>query len=128
VSNSEDVQYWADAGTAWKFLAPELVLPFTFRVEGELYDDSQFFGLFGPIISGPNRMLSLTCNILQRDVADWNKVLSCTANFKIGPTKARRNQEFEPTEDFDWPWYNHPESTSLDGYPRYCRFGVIEAV
>lgn len=94
--------------------------PFRFRVEGRLEDGQIFFGLFGPITAGPNRYHGLICNIMVRgDGSDWRMSQKCQANFRVGPTKAKRDHRFD---------FRHPEGTSVDGYPVIGRFGSIEVV
>jgi hypothetical protein len=94
--------------------------PFRFNVEGRLEDGQIFYGLFGPVTAGPERYRGLICSIMVRgDGSDWRISRLCQANFKVGPTKARRNHAFD---------FRHPEGTIVDGYPVLGRFGLIEAV
>jgi hypothetical protein len=94
--------------------------PFRFSVEGRLEDGQIFYGLFGPVTAGPDRYRGLICSIVVRgDGSDWRISRRCQANFKVGPTKARRNHAFD---------FRHPEGTIVDGYPVLGRFGLIEAV
>lgn len=93
---------------------------FRFRVEGRLEDGQIFYGLFGPIIAGPERYTGLICNIMVRyNETDWRTSSKCGANFKVGPNRVTRFHE----KDF-----RHPDGTELKGYPRISRFGSIEVV
>ena len=57
--------------------------PFEFRVEGRLEDGQIFYGLYGPVVSGPERYHNLICNIFVRvDGSDWRISSKCSANFK----------------------------------------------
>lgn len=49
----DDLQYWPSRDSGWTFVADRM--PFRFRVSGELIDDGFFFGLHGPVESGPSR-------------------------------------------------------------------------
>ena len=94
--------------------------PFYFRVQGHIYDGQLFYGLFGPVLSGPSRYEGLICNILVRtDATDWRIETQNQVNFKVGPNVVTRNHR----ESF-----GHPEGTSLEGYPRISRFGMVEVV
>ncbi|MDB2526512.1 hypothetical protein N9X53_07490 [Mariniblastus sp.] len=120
----DELQHWSDAGTAWQFIDDRS--PFRFRVAGKLFDDGFFFGLHGPVESGPNRYLELICNILLRlDNSDWNTSIECGAAIKVGPTIARRASEYVPASHNDVPFYLHPEGTVVDGFPRVSRHGGI---
>jgi hypothetical protein len=94
--------------------------PFYFRVQGHLYDGQIFYGLFGPVLSGPSRYEGLICNILVRtDATDWRKAIRSQVNFKVGPGVVTRNHREH---------YGHPDGTRLEGYPRISRFGLVEVV
>jgi len=57
--------------TQWEFVDDRT--PFRFRVAGELVDDGFFFGLYGPVESGPSRYQNSICNIMLRfDNSDWH--------------------------------------------------------
>ena len=46
--------------------------PFEFRVEGRLEDGQIFYGLYGPVVSGPERYHNLICSVFVReDGSDW---------------------------------------------------------
>ena len=91
--------------------------PFEFRVQGKLQDGQIFFGLYGPVVSGPDRYRGLICNIMIRaDGSDWRKTIKCQANFKVGPCKAVRNHAYD---------FRHPEGTVINGFPSISRFGRI---
>lgn len=120
----DELQHWPDANTVWDFVDDRT--PFRFRVAGELLDDGFFFGLYGPVESGPDRYLDLICNIMLRhDNSDWYNSAECGASFKVGPTIAKRVVDYDPTNHCDWPFYLHPEGTFVDGFPRTSRFGGI---
>ena len=94
--------------------------PFYFRVQGHLYDGQLFYGLFGPVVSGPSRYERLICNILVRtDATDWRKETRSQVNFKVGPSVVTRNHREH---------FGHPDGTCLEGYPRISRFGLVEVV
>jgi hypothetical protein len=102
----------------WEFVDDRT--PFDFRVEGRLEDGQIFYGLFGPVVSGPDRYRNLICNIMVRgDGSDWRCETVCQALFKVGPSKAVRCHY----EDF-----RHPDGTSVAGFPRISRFGEIRVV
>ncbi len=91
--------------------------PFEFLVEGWLEDGQIFYGLYGPVVSGPKRYHNLICNIVVReDGADWRISSESSANFKVGPSKARRCHEHD---------FRHPEGTAISGFPQLARFGEI---
>ena len=120
----DDLQYWPDANTVWEFVDDRT--PFRFRVAGELFHDGFFFGLYGPVESGPDRYLDLICNIMLRhDNSDWYNSIECGASFKVGPTIAKRVVGYDSTNHDDCPFYLHPEGTCVDGFPRTSRFGGI---
>jgi len=94
--------------------------PFYFRVQGHLYDGQLFYGLFGPVLSGPSRYAGLICNILVRtDATDWRKETLSQVNFKVGPGVVTRNHHHH---------FGHPDGTCLEGFPRIGRFGMAEVV
>lgn len=94
--------------------------PFRFRVEGRLEDGQIFYGLYGRVTEGPARYRDLICSIMVRgDGSDWRVSQRCQANFRVGPSKARRDRRFD---------FRHPEGTVVDGYPVIGRFGSIEIV
>ena len=91
--------------------------PFEFRVEGRLEDGQIFYGLYGPVISGPERYHNLMCSIYVReDGSDWRVTSKSSANFKVGPSKATRCHMHD---------FRHPEGTEVTGLPLICRFGEI---
>lgn len=80
--------------------------PFRFRVAGHLEDGQIFYGLFGEITEAPHRYGGSICSVMVRgDGSDWRATKRHQANFKVGPTKVRRNA-------FD---FRHPEDTIIDG-------------
>src|SRR5262245_21728899 len=94
--------------------------PFYFQVQGYLFDGQLFYGLFGPVLSGPSRYEGLICSILVRtDATDWRNETRSQVNFKVGPNVVTRNHR-EPL--------GHPEGTCLEGFPRISRFGLVEVV
>ncbi len=123
----DELQHWPDADTKWSFIDDRT--PFRFRVAGALHDDGFFFGLQGPIESGPTRYLNLICNIfLRHDDSDWHTATECGASFKVAPSTAKRVEAYDPKEHSDVPFFLHPEGTSIEGYPRTSRFGGIQVV
>ena len=94
--------------------------PFVMRVENALWEDGRLIGVFGPVIAGPSRYLGMVATLLTRlDGSQWEREDHSAANFKVGPTKARRIAGL--------PHY-HPEGTEVDGYPQLLRYGSIEVV
>ena len=94
--------------------------PFYFQVEGHLFDGQLFYGLFGPVLSGPSRYQGLICNILVRtDATDWRNEARSQVNFKVGPGVVTRNHREQ---------LGHPDGTCLEGFPRISRFGMVEVV
>ena len=91
--------------------------PFEFRVQGRLEDGQIFYGLYGPVVSGPERYHNLICNLFVRlDGSDWRISSNCQANFKVGPSKATRVHMHD---------FRHPEGTEVSGLPKISRFGEI---
>lgn len=127
VSPWDDLQHWSSPDSRWNFVADRT--PFRFRVAGELVDDGFFFGLHGPVESGPSRYLNLICNIMLRhDNSDWQHTSECGASFKVCPSIARPVATYDPSEHDDVPFYLYPEGTFVEGYPRVSRFGGIRVV
>ena len=94
--------------------------PFYFRVQGHIFDGQLFYGLFGPVLSGPSRYEGLICNILVRtDATDWRKETESQVNFKVGPGVVTRDHREH---------FGHPEGTRLEGFPCISRFGLVEVV
>src|SRR5215470_10938760 len=94
--------------------------PFYFRVRDHLFDGQLFYGLFGPVLSGPSRYEGLICNILVRtDATDWRNEARSQVNFKVGPGVVTRDHRYH---------FGHPEGTHLEGFPRISRFGLVEVV
>src|SRR5262245_13197348 len=113
----DDLQIASGDGV-WDFCDDQT--PFYFRVQGHLYDGQLFYGLFGPVLSGPSRYEGLICNIFVRtDATDWRNETRSQVNFKVGPNVATRNH---------YHHFGHPEGTCLEGYPRISRFGLVEVV
>jgi hypothetical protein len=93
---------------------------FRFRVQGRLEDGQIFYGLFGRVMSGPERYQDLICNITVRlDASDWRVEEQSQANFKVGTNVAYRDHAFD---------FRHPEGTKIDGYPVFGRFAWIEVM
>ena len=91
--------------------------PFEFLVEGWLEDGQIFYGLYGPVVSGPERYQGLICNIVVReDGADWRISSESSASFKVGPSKVTRSHQYD---------FRHPEGTAMSGLPVIGRFGEI---
>ncbi len=94
--------------------------PFRFRVRGHILDGQVFYGLYGPVDSGPERYLGLTCNItLRLDGSDWRHEHMSGANFKVGPAIITRNHSFD---------FRHPDGTVLQGYPVIGRYGHVRVI
>jgi hypothetical protein len=118
VSPWDDLQYWARPDSAWEFIDDRT--PFVFRVEGWLEDGHISYGLHGPVVEGPERYRGLLCSIITRaDGSDWRVESSSQAAFRVGPSIVVRNHEYD---------FRHPEGTTLEGYPRMSRFGMVEVV
>ncbi len=94
--------------------------PFDFRVEGRLEDGQIFYGLYGPVISGPDRYKGLICNVIVReDGTDWRKEVVSGANFKVAKTMVTRDHRYD---------FRHPEGTTVNGCPLYSTFGEIRVI
>jgi len=99
--------------------------PFEFQVEGRLEDGQIFYGLFGPVVSGPriyNRLdlRGLTCNIILRDDgADWRIENEGTARFIIGPSTVERDHRYD---------FRHPFGTRMNCTPVVSSLGTIEVI
>jgi hypothetical protein len=115
----DDLQYWAGPESAWEFVDDRT--PFVFRVEGWLEDGHIRYGLHGPVVDGPERYRGLRCSIITRiDGRDWRvEPSSEQAGFKVGPGIVVRDHQHD---------FRHPEGTTLEGYPRVSRFGMVEVV
>ena len=123
----DELQHWPDANTVWEFVDDRT--PFRFRVAGKLIDNGFFFGLYGPVESGPERYEDLICNIILRhDDSDWQNTSECGASFVVAPAIAKRVSDYDPAEHDGIPFYLHPEGTFVDGYPRTSRFGGIRVI
>ena len=111
----DDLQYWPPPESYWEFVDDRT--PFVFQVEGWLEDGHISYGVYGPVVDGPQRYRNLICSIIVRvDGSDW-RVESCSsAAFKVGPNVVLRNHEHD---------FRHPEGTNLEGYPRISRFGEV---
>jgi hypothetical protein len=111
----DDLQFWRSPESEWEFVTDRT--PFVFRVEGWLEDGHISYGLYGPVVDGPQRYGGLICSIITRvDGSDW-RVESCSsAAFKVGPNIVARNHQHD---------FRHPEGTILEGYPRMSRFGEV---
>ena len=93
--------------------------PFRMRVSEVMREDGTIIGVFGPVIDGPSRYLGMTATVLTRlDGSRWETDMHTQANFKIGPTSARRVSDYPHT---------HPDGTAIDGYPQIVRFGKVDA-
>jgi hypothetical protein len=123
----DELQHWPGANTAWELVDDPT--PFRFRVAGELIDDGFFFGLYGPVESGPGRYESLICSIMLRyDNPDWHNASEGGASFKVAPTIAKRVAGYDAASHANVPFYLHPEGTFVDGYPQTSRFGGIQVI
>jgi hypothetical protein len=91
--------------------------PFEFLVEGWLEDGQIFYGLYGPVVSGPDRYHNFICNIVVRaDGADWRINSKCQAYFKVGPSKSIRCHAYD---------FRAHEGTKLSGWPLISGIGGI---
>jgi hypothetical protein len=114
----DELQYWSDPESEWEFVDDRR--PFVFRVEGWLEDGHIQYGLYGPVVDGPERYHGLMCSIVTReDGSDWRFESSGSAGFKVGPNVAVRNHYHD---------FRHPEGTVVTGYPRMSRFGGVEVI
>jgi ribosomal-protein-alanine N-acetyltransferase len=113
----DDLQVASDDGV-WGFCDDQT--SFCFRVQGHLFDGQLFYGIFGPVLSGPSRYAGLICNILIRtDATDWRKEIRSQVNFIVGPSVVTRDHREH---------FGHPDGTRLEGFPRISRFGLVEVV
>ena len=91
--------------------------PFYFLDENRLEDGQIFYGLSGPVISGPTFYDGLICNLtLRADGTDWRKHSTCEANFTVGPSEVTRDNAFD---------FRHPNGLIVTGFPVIYRFGDI---
>lgn len=107
--------------------------PFDFMVESYLVDVDLdlFFGLFGPIIQGPDRYSGLYCNLMARIIplCDWETLTSTHVNFKVGRSRVIRDESLSLIEiPEDCEYYHLADGTKLKGFPRYTSFGTVELV
>ncbi len=111
----DDLQYCPSPDSEWAFVHDET--PFVFRVAGWLQDGHISYGLYGPVVGGPERYRDLICSIVVReDGSDWRVETSSSAGFKVGPSVVVRNHMHD---------FRHPDGTTLEGYPRMSRFGEV---
>jgi hypothetical protein len=114
----DDLQYWHSPDAQWEFVKD--ATPFVFRVEGWLEDGHIFYGLYGPVVDGPERYRDLICSIIVReDGSDWRVQSRSSAGFKVGPSIVFRDHMHD---------FRHPEGTILDGFPWMSRFGEVMAI
>jgi len=93
--------------------------PFRMRVSEVMREGDVIIGVFGPVTDGPSRYTGMTATLLTRlDGSRWETDMHTQANFKVGPTQARRVP--------DYP-HSHPDGTVVDGYPQILRFGGVDA-
>ncbi|MCA9070709.1 MAG: hypothetical protein KDA84_17385 [Planctomycetaceae bacterium] len=91
--------------------------PFVFRVEGRLEDGQIFYGLYGPVISGPDRYRNLICNIIVRaDGTDWRKTRHCSAKVVLGPSQVQRDHRYD---------FRDPDGVIMDSPPLIVGVGMI---
>ena len=94
---------------------------FEMKVSGWLENGQIFYGIFGPVTSGPDLIMGLTSNLLFRCWgSDWRKDVASQVNIKIAPGKA------EWTSLVYGP--NHPWGTTVPGFPTIQRWGEAQAV
>uniref|UniRef100_UPI001F362CCE hypothetical protein n=1 Tax=Roseimaritima sediminicola TaxID=2662066 RepID=UPI001F362CCE len=118
VSPWDDLQYVAGPDTPQEFLADRT--SFVMRVAGWLEDGHIRYGVFGPVLDGPDRYLDLTCSLIVRvDGCDWRSDTSSSAKFKVGSSVVVRKHEYD---------FRHPDGTILVGYPRISCLGEIVTV
>jgi hypothetical protein len=93
--------------------------PFKMRVSEIMRERGAIIGVFGPVIDGSGRYAGMTATLLTRlDGSQWENDMHTQANFKVGPTFARRVA--------DYP-HSHPDGTVIDRYPQIIRFGGVDA-
>lgn len=118
VTPGDDVQYWSDPDSDWQFI--DDWTPFIFRVEGWLEDGHIRYGLYGPVVDGPQRYQNLICSIIVRDDgSDWRVDTDGSAGFRVGPAIVTRDHRHD---------FRHPEGTVMVGYPRMSRFGYLQVL
>ena len=92
--------------------------PFTMRVSEVMLEDDAIIGVVGPVIDGPSRYSGMTATLLTRlDGSRWETDMHTQANFRVGPTRARRVAGYP---------HHHPEGTVVD-YPFISRYGGVDA-
>lgn len=115
VSPWDDLQYFGDPDTPPATINDRN--SFVMRVDGWLEDGHIHYGLFGPVLDGPDRYHGLLCSLITRvDGCDWGSDSCSSANFKVGPDVVVRNHAHD---------FRHPDGTILDGYPRISCLGEI---
>jgi len=93
--------------------------PFTMRVAEIMREDDAIIGVVGPVLSGPARYAGMIATLLTRlDGSRWETDMHTQANFKVGPTRARRVPNYP---------HDHPDGTVVDGYPHILRFAGVDA-
>ena len=105
-NEGEDAEYLSDR------------TPFVFRADYHLYDGQLFYGIYEPVIDGPERYWNLICNIMVRaDATDWRVETESQCSFKVCPNPVIRSHSFD--------WFSHPDATKSEGFPVYGRFGGL---
>jgi hypothetical protein len=116
VTPADDV--WLSGGKSTVYLDDRS--PFVIEIADWLSDGHIHYGLFGPVIDGPSRYRGLVCSLFTRvDGDDWRNKSASWANFKVGPSSAYRNHQFD---------FRHPEGTKVEGFPVLGRFAEIKVI
>src|SRR5215208_1404546 len=83
----DDLQHWPSPESEWALVDDRT--PFVFRIEGWLEDGHISYGLYGPVVDGPERYRGLICSIIVRvDGSDWRVESRSSAAFKVGRTSS----------------------------------------
>lgn len=117
VSPWDDVSYSKSADSFGTFNDRS---EFEFLVEGWLKEGESLFGLYGPVLSGPERYRDLTCTIITRaDDSNWQKTEECQARFYVGPSIGIRDHNFR---------FENPNALKIVGFPNFASLGAISVV
>ncbi|GAB4154167.1 MAG: hypothetical protein Tsb009_30710 [Planctomycetaceae bacterium] len=84
--------------------------PFEFSIEGIIEDNSLFYGLYGPVISGPKRYDDCICSMIAFEgESNWNEISHCESYVIVGHSKVVRNQSYNPSDSKGFTTNGMPE-------------------
>lgn len=127
VEPSDWYLHWRDETSGWERIEDHST--FQFRVAGRLLYRESLFGLYGPVILGPERYQNLIANVLVRGYeSDWTISSQCWANCIVCPTIAERDPCFPAEGKHGLKFHQHPEGMTVTGYPRTTCIGNVRIV